>query len=123
MPARWVDSNWAGMLVPRNWQNEKGPATAWLRWSILPVPTQKVLVRATRKALHAARRALPGRGHVRLEADEEGDPSGLMVKAHIFVYGVTPDPKTWLPSVEAAFVQAFEAAVEGEHRLKPLPSE
>ncbi|HWH07752.1 MAG TPA: hypothetical protein VNX21_01035, partial [Candidatus Thermoplasmatota archaeon] len=69
------------------------------------------LARATRRALRAARRALPGRGRVRATAavrDVEGPTS--VVRARVEVQGIGADP-AWAEAAARAFARRLRDEV------------
>ena len=100
---------------PRWWWPEHGPAQATLQWRIDPAPDAPDLRRATRAGLRAARKALPGRGRVRVVAEKTRIEGSDLIVVHLMVFGTTPHPADWLGPVQAAFSGAFAASL-GPHR-------
>jgi hypothetical protein len=89
------------------WEPEPSAAVAELRWRVSPDPPTGALARATRKATSAAKRALPGRGGVRVTGGLRRQPGPDLVVVRLVVRGQTDEIKTWVRPVEEAFAAEF----------------
>lgn len=105
----------AGDLVRHRWWDPDGAPRHYAHVAI-EVPDAAVgrpLHRATRRALRAASRALPGRGRVRASAavkDKEGPAS--LVRVRIEVQGVGAQPQ-WAEAAARAFAESLREEVGG----------
>ncbi len=110
LPAAAVRAAW--------WEPEPSAALADLAWKVDPDPPEALLRRATRKGLRAARRALPGRGEVRVTGDLRRRPGPDLVRVRLVVRGQADAVKPWARAAEGAFARTFEKSVGTGFRLE-----
>lgn len=100
-------------LVHRWWDAERGARyDAHLAFDVPDDVAPDLLAKATKRALKAATRALPGRGKVRAKAaarDEPGPTSLVRVRLHVQGIGAE---RGWAREAAEAFAKSFLAALK-----------
>lgn len=98
------------------WEPEPASAVADLRWRVNPDPSERALKVATRAALRAATRAVPGRGGVRATGGLRRVPGPDVVTVRLVVRCHT-SADGWVRGVEEAFAREFERRLARRHAL------
>jgi len=99
-------------------ESEPSSARAELTWRVEPDPEPRALAKATRKALRAARRSLPGRGEVRVTGDLRRLPGPDRITVHLTVRGQADDVRPWARRAEDAFATEFERCLAPGRRVR-----